>query len=183
MTSQIVTAKLRGLRIAPRKMRFVADMIRNLPVKTAEAQLMYSSRRPAVNLLKLLRSAIANAKNNHQLDVSKLYIKEIRVDEGVKLKRWMPRARGSVAGIQKKTCHISLILGVSDKLKLPKFTIAEIKKNKSKIPAKGKIKVSASTNADKEKVKKENKPDVETKIAPTKEKIGMFQKVFRRKSI
>lgn len=182
MNNQTVIAKLRGLRIAPRKMRFVADVIRNMPVKVAEAQLMYSSRRPAVNLLKLLRSAMANAKNNHQLDVAKLYIKEIRVDEGVKLKRWMPRARGSVAEIQKKTCHVSLILGTSDKLKIPKFTIAEVKKNKKLAPTKKKARASAETSADKDKIK-ENKPDVEKKITPTKEKLGTFQKVFRRKSI
>ena len=87
------TAQLRYLRIAPRKVRSVADLIRGLPVQDAEAQLMVQRRRPAKPLLKLLRSAVANAKNNKQ-NADHLFISEIRVDQGPMLKRMLPRARG-----------------------------------------------------------------------------------------
>ena len=125
---QTQTAQLRYLRIAPRKTRSVAGLVRGLPVNDAEAQLMVQRRRPAKALLKLLRSAIANAKNN-KLNADHLFIKEIRVDGGPMLKRYLPRARGSASPIQKKMSHVTITLGVNDKLK-PKYTIVVPKKSK-----------------------------------------------------
>lgn len=122
------TAKLNYLRIAPRKTRSVADLIRGLSVNDAEAQLMVQRRRPAKALLKLLRSAVANAKNN-KLNVDHLFVKEIRVDGGPMLKRYLPRARGSASPIQKKMSHITITLGVNEKLK-PKYKIVVPKKSK-----------------------------------------------------
>ena len=80
--AQNLTATLKYLKIAPRKTRLLASVVRGLPVDEAEAQLLFSSRRAHEPLLKLLRSAIANAKHNYHLDKNTLYIKEIRVDEG-----------------------------------------------------------------------------------------------------
>ena len=105
-----VKAKLNYLRIAPRKIRLVADMIRRKKVEEAQIILGFAKKRGARPLLKLLNSALANAKNNFQLDADNLYISKITVDEGPKLKRWMPRARGRASEIQKKTSHITLIL-------------------------------------------------------------------------
>src|ERR1700734_3396770 len=122
------TAKLSYLRIAPRKTRSVADLIRGLSVNEAEAQLMVQRRRPAKALLKLLRSAVANAKNN-KLNADHLFIKEIRVDGGPMLKRYLPRARGSASPIQKKMSHVTMVLGVNPKLK-PKYKIVVPKKSK-----------------------------------------------------
>src|ERR1700722_18961889 len=125
---QTQTAKLNFLRIAPRKTRSVADLIRGLPVDQAEAQLLVQRRRPAKALLKLLRSAVANAKNN-KLNADHLFVKEIRVDGGPMLKRYLPRARGSASPLQKKMSHVTLILGVNPKLK-SKYTIVVPKKSK-----------------------------------------------------
>lgn len=105
-----VKARLRYLRMAPRKVRLVADLIRGKSVEEAQNILNFTKKRAALPLLKLLKSAIANAKNNFHLDEKNLFISEIRVDEGPKLKRTFPRARGQADIIQKKTSHITLIL-------------------------------------------------------------------------
>jgi large subunit ribosomal protein L22 len=102
-------AKLRYLRIAPRKVRLVADLIRGKSVNEAETILNFTPKKAALPLLKLLKQAIANAKNLG-LEKEKLFISKILVDEGPKLKRVMPRARGQANIIQKKTSHITLLL-------------------------------------------------------------------------
>ncbi len=105
-----ITAELNHLRIAPRKVRSVVDMIRGQDVDAAKAQMKYLVRRSAGPLEKLLNSAVASAKNNHGLDESQLYIKEIVVDEGMKLKRYKPKGFGMTMPIQKKTSHVRVVL-------------------------------------------------------------------------
>ena len=122
-------AKISFLRMAPRKVRSVGDLIKGLPVNEAEAQLLVQTRRPAKVLLKLLRSAVANAKNNKVADAQHLFVSSVRVDGGPMLKRMLPRARGSASPIQKKMSHVTLVLGVNEKLK-SRFTIVPPKKTK-----------------------------------------------------
>ena len=105
-----ISAKLNHLRIAPRKVRLVADLIRGENALKALAFLDHTSQKSAGPIAKLLKSAIANAKNNFQLDDKNLRIAKITVDEGPKLKRWRPRSMGRAFGIQKKTSHITLVL-------------------------------------------------------------------------
>jgi large subunit ribosomal protein L22 len=105
-----VKANLRYLRIAPRKVRLVADLIRGKSVQDAERILNFTRKRAAIALLKLLKSAVSNAKHNFNLDEKKLYISKITVNEGPKIRKVFPRARGSADIIQKKTSHVSLIL-------------------------------------------------------------------------
>ena len=105
------TAKLRYLKIAPRKVRLVADLIKGKSVKEAQTILSFTVKKAAQPLLKLLKSAVDNAKNNFQLEESALYIAKITVDEGPKYKRWMPRARGQASEIQKKSSHVTIVLG------------------------------------------------------------------------
>jgi len=105
----MVTVKLRRLRIAPRKVRLVADLIRGKSVEEAQTILQFTIKRAALPLLKLLNSAVASAKQKN-LDPARLYISKITVDEGPKFKRWQPRARGQASEIQKKTSHITLVL-------------------------------------------------------------------------
>jgi large subunit ribosomal protein L22 len=105
-----VKARLRYLRIAPRKVRLVADLIRGKSVEEAERILNFTRKRAALPLLKLLKSAIANAKHNFNLDEKKLYISKITIDEGSKMKKIFPRARGRADIIQKKTSHVTLVL-------------------------------------------------------------------------
>ena len=122
-----VTAKLRNLRIAPRKVRMVADLIRRKPVVEAENILKFTVKRAAPAFLKLLNSAVANAKNNFKMEKDNLYIQRIWVDEGPKMKRWLPRARGKADEIQKKTSHITIIL---DEIKSKAETKRQQKNNK-----------------------------------------------------
>ena len=105
-----VTATAKFLRISPRKARLVADMIRGLETNKALDQLAAANKKAAGPVEKLLRSAVANAVNNFELDKDNLRIKEIRVDEGPTLHRWMPRARGRATPIRKRTSHIKVLL-------------------------------------------------------------------------
>ncbi len=106
-----VKASLKHLRISPRKTRLVAGLIRGLGVEKAANQLRFLNKKAAKPTLKLLESAIANATNNYSLEKSNLIIKEIKVDEGRVLKRWLPRAHGRATVLRNKLSHITVILG------------------------------------------------------------------------
>lgn len=170
-TVKTITSRLKYLRVAPRKTRFVAELIKGLPVDQAKAELMFLARRPSVHVLKLLDSAVADAKHNHKILESQLYVKEIKVDQGSKFKRWTPRARGGASPLEKKTSHVTLILGVSDKLTPAKFVFRE--KPKKTTSPKGK--------SEKEKTKESFQEEIKD-VKPVKGP-GFFKKVFRRKSI
>lgn len=107
---QQVTAQLRFLRIGPRKVRLVADLIRGRDVNRALTALSLVRKRAAKPLLKLLNSAVANAKHNYSLAADKLRIAQITVDGGPVLKRWMPKAHGRATPIRERTSHIRLVL-------------------------------------------------------------------------
>ena len=163
-----VKAKLSYLRIAPRKVRLVADLIRGKSVAEAERILNFAVKRGVKDILKLLKSAVASASHNFQLEKSNLYIAKITVDEGPKLKRWMPRARGSASEIQKKTSHITIIL-------------EEIK------PSFAKASASAKASADKPEGKKiieiKEKPKFELEKEVLKPKIEKgLKRIFKRKA-
>ncbi len=106
-----VRAILRHTRAAPRKARLVGNLIRGKNVNEAINVLTFLRKRVARKIQKLLKSAIANAEENHKvLDVDDLYIKNIQVDKGVVWRRQMPRARGMTTAIKKRTSHITIIL-------------------------------------------------------------------------
>lgn len=106
-----VRAILRHTRTTPQKARLVANMIRGKNVNDAINILTFLQKRVAKVFQKLLKSAIANAEENHKvLDVDDLIVKKVNVDEGVTWKRNMPRARGMATVIRKRTSHITLIL-------------------------------------------------------------------------
>lgn len=106
------SALLRYARIAPRKVRMVARLIYRKPVDEAVNILMFTNRRPARLLKKLLVSAIANAeeKSKGNVDTDSLLVKEVQVDQGPTLKRWSPRAMGRATRINKRTSHIRIVL-------------------------------------------------------------------------
>lgn len=120
-----VRAHLRFLRIAPRKVRLVVNLVRGLPVDQAIDQLNVLQKRSALPVLKLLNSAIANAEHNFKLERSNLRIKSIVANEGPRLKRWQPRAFGRAAEILKKMTHITIILEDIAKTPAPKKVKAE----------------------------------------------------------
>ena len=103
-----VQAKLRGARLSEQKARLVADQVRGRQVEDALNLLTYSSKKGADVIRKLLNSAIANAEHNEGADVDELKISEIYVDEGMTMKRIMPRAKGRADRILKRSCHISI---------------------------------------------------------------------------
>lgn len=163
------TAKLNYLKIAPRKARRVGDLLKGLSVNEAEAQLLMVRSRPAPILLKLLRSAVANAKNNQKLDPEKLYIESLRVDGGPMLKRSLPRARGMATPIQKKMSNITLVLAENSEIKSPRFKIVVPKK--TKLP-----------RAEAKETKKKDKKTSEETPAVKPKKPSFFKKVFSRKA-
>lgn len=110
-----IKAELNYLRIAPRKVRLIADLIKGMDVRRAELELEHMTKRPAAELLKLLKSASANAEHNFNQHREDLYVKEMRVDPGPVLKRSMPRAFGRSGLIRKRTSHVRLELGIHGK--------------------------------------------------------------------
>lgn len=106
----VATAKATYIRIAPRKVQIVLDLIRNQPADKAMAILKYTPKAACEPLMKLLKSAIANAENNNNMDVNRLYVAECSVSQGPTLKRIRPRAQGRAYRINKKTSHITLVL-------------------------------------------------------------------------
>ena len=106
-------AYLKYLRISPRKVSILCDLIRGKDIKTATAYLMQTPKAASEHMLKLLKSAVANAENNNGMDVEKLYVSTAIANPGPTLKRGMPRARGRYNRILKRTTHITL--GVSEK--------------------------------------------------------------------
>ncbi len=166
----LVTAKLRYLRIAPRKVRLVADLIRGKKVEEAQTILNFATKKASLPLSKLLKQGIANAKNNFQIELTNLFISKIIVDEGPKYKRWQARARGQAYEIQKKTSHITIILD-------------EIVKKPKKVKRVRKPKAIEKPEERIEEAPKIEKP----KFRPEKELIkpkreGVLKRVFRRKA-
>ena len=103
-------AYLRNARIAPRKVQIVLDLIRNKPVNVAMAILKHTPKAACEPLEKLLKSAIANAEHNFNMDKDNLYVAECFVSAGPTLKRIRPRAKGSAFRVMKRTSHITLVL-------------------------------------------------------------------------
>ena len=103
-------AVLRNLRVSPQKLNLVATMIRGMDAEKALAALTFSRRRISDDVKKLLQSAIANAENNHQLDVDRLFIKEASVGKAITMRRFRPRARGRTGRIRKPFSHLTVIV-------------------------------------------------------------------------
>jgi len=109
-TPREVRAQAKYVRMSPRKARLVAEHIRGRSVPEARAVLAFTSREAAEVLQKVLQSAVSNAEANHGIAEERLYVKATYVDGGPVMKRWRARARGRVARIRKRTCHITVQL-------------------------------------------------------------------------
>ena len=137
-----VRAEAKWVRISPRKARLVAEHIRGRSVLEARSVLAFTPREAARELDKVLRSAVANAESQHQISDDRLYVSAAYVDEGPVMKRWRARARGRVARIKKRTCHITVkvaeipVQEAPKKKTQPKAEAAETPKRKA--PAKKK---------------------------------------------
>ena len=103
-------AVARTVRIAPRKVRLVVDLIRGKQIGEAVAILNHTPKAASVVVEKLLKSAAANAEHNYEMDLNNLVVSEVFVDEGPTLKRFRPRAMGRASAINKRTSHITLVV-------------------------------------------------------------------------
>jgi large subunit ribosomal protein L22 len=110
LTSTEARARTSTIRISPQKLNLVAQMIRGKKASAALADLTFSRKRIARDVKKTLESAIANAENNHQLDVDSLVVAEAHVGKSLVLKRWTPRARGRVGSIHKRFSHLTIVV-------------------------------------------------------------------------
>jgi len=179
-----IVAKLNHLRMSPRKVRLVVDLVRGMDVNEAEAQLAHMPKRATNPLRKLLRSAIANAEHNFQKERSALFIQTFTVDGATPLKRFRPRAFGRAADIRKRVSHVTLVLGERTQTKKSRrFTMQETRKPKEVAT------LEALGAAEKEAAEKHEK-EFSPREAAQKRAGGITRKVtdigkrfFRRKSV
>jgi large subunit ribosomal protein L22 len=182
-----VSAKLNNLRIAPRKSKLVADLIRGLDIDDALTQLDYTVKRSSPYMKKLLESAIANAENNFGLDRSNLYIFNVVIGAGPTFKRWMPRAYGRASMILKRSSKINIIL--EERIE------GKGRKTKEQMEKEKKQREEARKKADKERTEEKDKKEKEIGKKPAFEKEikdedrkkevkkTWANKIFRRKSM
>jgi len=193
-----VKAKARYIRMSPKKVRLVIDVVRGMDIAPALAQLKFINKRAATPVEKLIKSAVANATHNFELKEDNLFIKEVRADDGPTLKRWHPRAFGRAGSIRKRSVHISLILGEKvetkkevegkkEKLAAPKkveeVINEEIKKEEKRAADQDKPKEGEASKEifdEREKGKHRHKEHLDT--LREKEKGGFAKKIFRRKA-
>jgi large subunit ribosomal protein L22 len=107
----------RFVRLSPRKVRLVVDQIRGKGVEEALNVLKFVPKRSAGIVAKTLRTAVANAENTQSVDVDRLYVKQVRVDEGGMWKRFMPRAQGRATRVRKRLSHITIIVDEAEEKK------------------------------------------------------------------
>jgi large subunit ribosomal protein L22 len=166
-----VKAHAKYIRMSPRKVRLVADLVRGLPIEQARHQLMFSPKLAAKPILKVLESAIANAKNNFSLESKDLSIMSIMIDEGPTIKRFMPRAQGRATPLRKRMSHIRIAVGIDDKkvegTKSIKGT-GGIKSEKASEPVKS-PKATKEEKSVKAKIEKAEKVAKVTKTSKAKE--------------
>jgi large subunit ribosomal protein L22 len=133
---QEVKAEAKWVRISPRKARLVADNIRGRSVPEARTILAFTQRAAAIEIDKVLKSAVANAEANHGLEGDELLVSAVYVDEGPTMKRWRARARGRVARIKKRTCHITIKLADNPKAVAPRTPPPAAEEKPKRAPAK-----------------------------------------------
>ncbi|MBI4134966.1 MAG: 50S ribosomal protein L22 [Candidatus Sungbacteria bacterium] len=169
-----VTAKLRHLHIAPRKVRLVAGLIRGLPYTRAVTQLAHLPRRASHPVIKLLKSAAANAKHNFNLDENNLFVKQILVDSGPVAKRIEPRAFGRGAVIRKRMSHVTVTL---DSIGSPHQKSVKPKKSKPEV-----LRASPEELGDilREETSRAAAPKAEQHV---KTREGVKRRFFQRKSV
>lgn len=176
-----VVAKLNNLKIAPRKVRLVSNVISGMPVNDALIELGKQVKRSSEPVEKLLRSAIANAEHNFGLDPGNLYVLSAVVGEGQRLKRWMPRAFGRANPIMRRLSKVTLVL---------EETVEGLNRKERKRPEPVTESVASKESEEKKsegntllaaEEKKEAKKDVAVK-QEMKERKNVVKRVYQRKS-
>ncbi|TSC95659.1 MAG: ribosomal protein L22, bacterial type [Parcubacteria group bacterium Athens1014_10] len=196
--SSEVFAKAKYLKISPKKVKYVLDLVRGMSAEEAQNQLKFIPKKASKYTLKLLNSAIANAEHNFNFKKDNLYIKKITVDEGPTLKRWMPKALGRATVIRKRSSHINIVLDEKVKSKqeekkvkkeaIEKPIILKEEMKEKQVISKGdkKEELSSATGEHKAKVFDDSregkyKQKDHTNIIRRKNEKGFLKKFFNRK--
>lgn len=168
----LVKAHARSLRLAPRKMRLVTNLVKNMRVADALTQLQFTNKKGAKMLTKLLISAAANAENNFSLNRDNLFIKSITCDMGQVLQRSFPRARGSAFVIRRKLSHVNVILEErAAKGKRTKAVVPKVDKKDKPVQTKeGSVGIPDETSAKAPKARKVSETHNENDRAIVEEK-------------
>lgn len=190
-----IKAKAKYIRMSPRKVRLLTNLVKGKTVNAALDQLQFAGKLAALPVKKLIASAIANAKHNFDIKEDNLFIKEIRVDQGAVLKRWLPRAHGRATPLLKRMSHINVTLaeikdsgvrkGKKSEAEAPiKLGTAPAKKDGVKVEDKA---ITKPTDATEEKDKKIVDPRREGRgghgrVEGAKKEKGFAAKLFNRKS-
>jgi large subunit ribosomal protein L22 len=187
-----VTAKLNNLRISPRKTRLVTDTIKGMDALEALDQLKILVKRSSPQIEKLLKSAVASAENNFGLDRDNLYVYDVQVGEGYRMKRWLPRAFGRASQILKRTSRITLILEERVEGKNRKSKEQMVKEKKEREETKKKLEKEIEKEREKEKSSPATLVESQKEEIPFREKRdesearkggkGWMKKMFQRKS-
>lgn len=191
-----VKAKLNNLRISPRKVRLVADLVRGLDVEEALSQIETSYKRGSLPMKKLILSAVSNGENNLGIDRNNMYIFSILVDGGPSLKRWMPKAYGRAGQILKRTTQVEVTLeervegkGRKSQEELEearkKRLEARMKKEKEmrKEAKEKEASIKSKETSDKASEKEKEKNLEKSKVFEEKKGKGWASRIFRRKSM
>ncbi len=173
-----VKASLKNLRVSPRKVRLVTNLIKGMQVENALVQLEKALKGSSREVWKLLKSAIANAENNFNLNKADLIVSEIKVGEGPTLKRWLPRAHGRATTLLKRTSNIYLTL--EDQLNSTEKKAVKVENTEKKVKeSKGKVKKTEKkeqSKAESKKVEKKEEVKSKTKSAVKEEKSKLEKK-------
>ena len=178
-----VIAQLNNLRIAPRKVRLISRTIKGMDATAAKHRLDYAPQKSSAPILKLLNSALSNAHNNFNLAKDNLFIKDILVNEGPKLKRFRPKGFGMASPIEKKTSHIKIVL----EERVPGLKAMPVKERKTESAAEEQPSPTPETKPERTaKMQPEKKPEIKKEIGKKGGifgQVGKIKKFFRRKAI
>jgi large subunit ribosomal protein L22 len=173
-----IKVKNKFIKMSSKKLRLVANLIRGLETNQALSQLKFINKKASEPIAKLLKSAVASAEHNYELDKNNLFVKEIRIDEGGMLKRWTPKAHGSATPIRKRISHINITI---DELKASGVTAAKKQSVEAPVSLEEMVKEGekAAKKGDKDNKKDSGVKDVRKEGATKK---GFVNKMFQRKS-
>lgn len=172
-----ITARAQQVRMSPRKVRLVLGLIRGMKAEEACHQLMYSSKEAARPILKVIRSAIANAEHNEGMSRATLVIKTATAQDGQTLSRWMPRAHGRATPLKKRSSHITIVLEGPEGTHTPKK-----QKTKELIKKGEEMEMSKTEEGEDRKVSDRRGPLVQKKERKLTSSAHRQQKVTRQKS-
>lgn len=173
-----VTASARYLRLSPRKVRLVTNLVKNMWAIDAIVQLQFVNKKPAIYVSDVIKSAVANGANNFNLRKESLYIKTITCDAGPKLKRYMPRAQGRASEIRRPLSHITVVLEERSGSTKTKFNFA---------PRKDRGAVDQERTAKQDAAEEKNKPSIKSQIDKNEQdtkqnKVTQKRRLFNRKT-